>query len=57
MDRYSTVVCSPTWHKGVIGIVASRLMETTAGYCKALSHCQCYRSVRDFDCGGARTML
>lgn len=27
-DRYSTVVYDPTWHKGVIGIVASRLMET-----------------------------
>lgn len=27
-DRYSTVVCSKGWHKGVIGIVASRLIET-----------------------------
>jgi len=26
-DRYSTVVFDPGWHKGVIGIVASRLME------------------------------
>ena len=27
-DRCSTVVYAPHWHKGVIGIVASRLMET-----------------------------
>lgn len=27
-DRKSTVVFSPEWHKGVIGIVASRLIET-----------------------------
>ena len=27
-DRYSTVVCQEDWHKGVIGIVASRLIET-----------------------------
>ena len=27
-DRASTVVCHPEWHKGVIGIVASRLIET-----------------------------
>jgi single-stranded-DNA-specific exonuclease len=26
-DRYSTVVFNPEWHKGVIGIVASRLIE------------------------------
>lgn len=26
-DRYSTVVYNPDWHKGVIGIVASRLVE------------------------------
>lgn len=26
-DRYSTVVYSPDWHKGVLGIVASRLIE------------------------------
>ncbi len=26
-DKYSTVVFSPKWHKGVIGIVASRLVE------------------------------
>lgn len=26
-DAYSTVVFSPEWHKGVIGIVASRLIE------------------------------
>lgn len=27
-ERYSTVVYGPNWHKGVIGIVASRLIET-----------------------------
>ncbi len=27
-NRFSTVVYSPGWHKGVIGIVASRLIET-----------------------------
>ncbi|MDO5104823.1 single-stranded-DNA-specific exonuclease RecJ [Capnocytophaga sp.] len=27
-DRASTVVYNPNWHKGVIGIVASRLIET-----------------------------
>nr|MCH9660430.1 single-stranded-DNA-specific exonuclease RecJ [Bacteroidota bacterium] len=27
-DRMTTVVYDPTWHKGVIGIVASRLTET-----------------------------
>ncbi len=27
-DRFSTVVYHPDWHKGVIGIVASRLIET-----------------------------
>lgn len=27
-DRYTTVVYQPHWHKGVIGIVASRLTET-----------------------------
>lgn len=26
-DRYSTVVFDPKWHKGVVGIVASRLIE------------------------------
>jgi single-stranded-DNA-specific exonuclease len=27
-DRFTTVVYDPSWHKGVIGIVASRLIET-----------------------------
>ena len=27
-DRFTTVVYDPSWHKGVIGIVASRLTET-----------------------------
>jgi single-stranded-DNA-specific exonuclease len=26
--KYSTIVYSPSWHKGVVGIVASRLIET-----------------------------
>ncbi|BDX37457.1 single-stranded-DNA-specific exonuclease RecJ [Tenuifilaceae bacterium CYCD] len=26
--RYSTVIFNPSWHKGVVGIVASRLIET-----------------------------
>jgi len=28
IDRFSTVVYSPNWHKGVLGIVASRLIDT-----------------------------
>ncbi|MFT5513853.1 MAG: single-stranded-DNA-specific exonuclease [Bacteroidia bacterium] len=28
VDKKTTVVYSPDWHKGVVGIVASRLMET-----------------------------
>lgn len=27
-DRFSTVIYDPSWHKGVLGIVASRLIET-----------------------------
>ena len=27
-DRYTSVVCSESWHKRVIGIAASRLIET-----------------------------
>jgi len=27
-NRYTTIVYKPTWHKGVIGIVASRLIES-----------------------------
>src|SRR5690606_28794140 len=27
-DRFTTVVFDPNWHKGVLGIVASRLIET-----------------------------
>jgi len=53
-DRFSTVVYDPSWHKGVIGIVASRLIEqyyrptlvfTKSGDKLAASA----RSVRGFD--------
>tara|TARA_B110000438_G_scaffold302422_1_gene360053 strand:- start:247 stop:1965 length:1719 start_codon:yes stop_codon:yes gene_type:complete len=27
-DKFTSVVCSSNWHKGVVGIVASRLIET-----------------------------
>jgi single-stranded-DNA-specific exonuclease len=27
-DQFTTIVHDPTWHKGVVGIVASRLIET-----------------------------
>ena len=27
-DKFTSVVCSDNWHKGVVGIVASRLIET-----------------------------
>ncbi len=52
--RFSTVVCQENWHKGVIGIVASRLVEnyyrptivfTKSGEKLAASA----RSVKDFD--------
>lgn len=54
-DKYSTVVYNPNWHKGVIGIVASRLTEVyyrptvvftkgEDGYLVASA-----RSVREFD--------
>lgn len=53
-NRFSTVVYQENWHKGVIGIVASRLVEkyyrptivfTKSGYKLAASA----RSVKDFD--------
>ena len=53
-NRFSTVVCQENWHKGVIGIVASRLVEkyyrptivfTKSGDKLAASA----RSVKDFD--------
>ncbi len=53
-DRFSTVVYEPSWHKGVIGIVASRLIEkyyrptvvfTKSGDVLAAS----VRSVKGFD--------
>ena len=54
-DRYTTVVFSPEWHKGVVGIAASRLTETwyrptivlTAGEDDIISGSA--RSVSDFD--------
>ena len=53
--KYTTVVYSPTWHKGVVGIAASRLTETfyrptivlTAGKDGIISGSA--RSVSDFD--------
>ena len=52
--RYTTVVCDENWHKGVIGIVASRLIETyyrptvvfTKSYGKLTGS---VRSVKNFD--------
>lgn len=54
-DKYTTVVFSPEWHKGVVGIAASRLTETwyrptivlTAGDDDIISGSA--RSVSDFD--------
>ena len=54
-SRYTTVVYSPDWHKGVVGIAASRLTETyyrptivlTAGEDDIISGSA--RSVSDFD--------
>ena len=54
-DRFTTVVYSPDWHKGVVGIAASRLTETfyrptivlTAGDDDIISGSA--RSVSDFD--------
>lgn len=53
-DRYSTVVYQKDWHKGVIGIVASRLTETyyrpTLVFTKSGDKLAASaRSVRDFD--------
>ena len=54
-DKHTTVVFSPNWHKGVVGIAASRLTETyyrptivlTAGEGDIISGSA--RSVSDFD--------
>jgi len=54
-DRFTTVVFDPAWHKGVLGIVASRLIETyyrptlvlTEGNEGEISGSA--RSVKDFD--------
>ncbi len=53
-ERFSTVVYEPSWHKGVIGIVASRLMETyyrpTLVFTKSGDYLAASaRSVRGFD--------
>jgi single-stranded-DNA-specific exonuclease len=53
-ERFTTVVYSETWHKGVIGIVASRLIETyyrpTLVFTKSGDKLAASaRSVRDFD--------
>jgi len=52
--RFSTVVYNPNWHKGVIGIVASRLIEThyrpTIVFTKSGDKLAASaRSVKDFD--------
>ncbi len=53
-NRFTTVVYQPNWHKGVIGIVASRLIETyyrpTLVFTKSGSKLAASaRSVKDFD--------
>lgn len=54
-DRFSTVVYNPSWHKGVIGIVASRLTEVyyrpTVVFTKGENGflVASARSVREFD--------
>lgn len=56
MNKKSTVIYHPEWHKGVIGIVASRLTETfyrpTIVFTNANANdivCGSARSVKDFD--------
>src|SRR5690606_13621090 len=53
-EKFTTVVYSENWHKGVIGIVASRLIEThyrpTIVFTKSGDKLAASaRSVRDFD--------
>lgn len=53
-DKFTTVVYNPNWHKGVIGIVASRLIETyyrpTIVFTKSGDKLAASaRSVKDFD--------
>ncbi len=54
-DKYTTVVYEPSWHKGVIGIVASRLIDQyyrpTVVFTKGNngSMVASVRSVKDFD--------
>lgn len=54
VERYTTVVFQEDWHKGVIGIVASRLIEThyrpTLVFTKSgEKYAASARSVKDFD--------
>jgi single-stranded-DNA-specific exonuclease len=54
LNANSTIVFSPDWHKGVIGIVASRLIETYYRPTIVLTKSNGYitgsaRSVKDFD--------
>jgi single-stranded-DNA-specific exonuclease len=53
-DKFTSVVYDPSWHKGVIGIVASRLIENyyrpTLVFCKSGEQLAASaRSVRGFD--------
>jgi single-stranded-DNA-specific exonuclease len=53
-DKFTSVVYDPSWHKGVIGIVASRLIENyyrpTLVFCKSGDQLAASaRSVRGFD--------
>lgn len=54
LKRHSTVVYNPNWHKGVIGIVASRLIETYYKPTIVLTRSNglitgSARSIKDFD--------
>jgi single-stranded-DNA-specific exonuclease len=53
-DQFATIVHDPTWHKGVVGIVASRVMEQYYRPTLVLTESNgkitgSARSVRDFD--------
>ncbi|MFM7329748.1 MAG: single-stranded-DNA-specific exonuclease RecJ, partial [Bacteroidota bacterium] len=58
MKAYTTVVCKETWHKGVVGIVASRLLDKFYRPTIVLTHSNgkitgSARSVEGFDLHGA----